>query len=164
MQHNSKIYVHVDYIQFTSVVHVLYNYNVLGSVQFNGPVGQSSSQSSYSYCHSKYVHSPSAYDKSPFPLAPSPSPDTPSGNVNEDLVLSIVKRELLRYSADQIERFDYALENAGGKVVAHSDTYDLSKSRVTLMGIQLPIPVSRLSPFAVIQVMCTYLYSYYCSV
>lgn len=82
---------------------------------------------------------------------PSPSPDTPSGNVNEDLVLSIVKRELLRYSADQIERFDYALENAGGKVVAHSDTYDLSKSRVTLMGIQLPIPVSRLSPFAVIQ-------------
>ncbi|XP_019852749.1 PREDICTED: SUN domain-containing protein 2-like isoform X2 [Amphimedon queenslandica] len=82
---------------------------------------------------------------------PSPSPNTRPVDVNEDLVLSIVKRELLRYSADQIERFDYALENAGGKVVGHSDTYDLSRSRVTLLGISLPIPVSRLSPDAVIQ-------------
>ena len=140
------------------------NVLVLGYFQFNEPPGQSGSQSSYSYYHCEYVHSifSNPYDKASFLLAPSSSPiETPPVGVNEELILSIVKRELLKYSADQIERFDYALENAGGKVVGHSDTYDLSSSRVTLLGIPLPIPVSRLSPDAVIQVnVHVHVYSY----
>ena len=67
-------------------------------------------------------------------------------------MVDTIRKELLKYSADQVGRFDFALENAGGQIAASSETYDMSSSRVKLLGLTLPIRVSRLHPTAVIQV------------
>ena len=88
----------------------------------------------------------------------------PPGGLTEEDVHTMIDKALLNYSADQIAKFDFALESAGGHVVDSSDTYDPSETKPQLFGFTLPITLSRTSPGHIIQVLsihihntCTYI-------
>ena len=74
------------------------------------------------------------------------------GGIGEDFVWKAISIALYNYSADQIARFDFALESAGGRVSETSTSYDPSQSRAKIFGFTLPITLSRNTPNAVIQV------------
>ena len=62
----------------------------------------------------------------------------------------LIKIALLKYSADKIAKFDFALENSGGSVVQFSKTYPPALDTYSVMGVPLwSVPSS---PKAVIQV------------
>ena len=75
------------------------------------------------------------------------------GGVSKDFVWEAIRVSLLNYSADQIARFDFALESAGGRVYDSSVGYEPPGVKLQLFGINLPISLSRNSPSAVIQVI-----------
>lgn len=75
----------------------------------------------------------------------------PPGGLTEEFVRTMIDKALLNYSADQIAKFDFALESAGGHVVDSSDTYDPSETKPQLFGFTLPITLSRTSPGHIIQ-------------
>ncbi len=81
-----------------------------------------------------------------------PTPNTTTDGVTEDQVLQLITKALHDYSADQIARFDYALESAGGAVVDNSETFDPSNTQAQLFGYTLPLTLSRMPREAVIQV------------
>ena len=92
--------------------------------------------------------SPSCLRTHTGPPGPPPSPH----DLNEEYILRLINNALYNYSADQIARFDFALESAGGSVVDSSSTFDSSRTRPILFGITLPITLSRSTPNAIIQV------------
>ena len=68
-------------------------------------------------------------------------------------MLQLITKALHKYySADQIARFDYALESVGGAVVDNSDTFDPSHTQAQLFGNTLPLTLSRMPPEAVIPI------------
>ena len=66
----------------------------------------------------------------------------------------MIKAALGRYSADQIAKFDFALENSGAMVVGISETYPPALETYHLMGV--PIWTVPSSPKAIIQVYTGY--------
>ena len=69
-----------------------------------------------------------------------------------DFIKQLVEEMLNRYGIDHVDTFDFALENAGGQVIASSPTYDPSQTRPQLFGITIPISLARSVPTAIIQV------------
>ena len=88
----------------------------------------------------------------PLSVSEWPIPNTTTDGITEDQVLQLITKALHNYSADQIARFDYALESAGGAVVDNSETFDPSHTKAQLFGYTLPLTLSRMPPEAVIQV------------
>ena len=88
----------------------------------------------------------------PLSITEWPIPNTTTDDITEDQVLQLITKALHNYSADQIPRFDYALESAGGAVVDNSETFDPSHTKAQLFGYTLPLTLSRMPPEAVIQV------------
>ena len=75
----------------------------------------------------------------------------------------MIQEALYNYSADQIAKFDFALESAGGHVVDSSDTFDPANTKAQLFGFTLPITITRNFVGVVIQVhtcIHTILYMY----
>lgn len=97
--------------------------------------------------------SPSPRPLLSLPLPPLSIAPTFTGGVSEQFVWDAIKESIYNYSADQIAKFDYALQSAGGQIVDSSESYDPSSSSVSFMGFKLPITVSRSLPIAVIQVI-----------
>ena len=79
-----------------------------------------------------------------------------SRNVTSQEVDQLIKAALARHSADQFAKFDFALENTGGMVVASSETYPRKIHRI--MGVTIwTVPGS---PKPIIQVYTGYNYVY----
>ena len=76
----------------------------------------------------------------------------PSSGLTEAQVRHLIDIALYNYSADQIARFDFALESAGARVVDHSKTYDPLGTMPQIFGFTFPITLARSTPSAVIQV------------
>ena len=72
---------------------------------------------------------------------------------NSQEVEQLIQAALSKYSADRIAKFDFALENAGGSVIADksSPTYSLALADVRLFGLKL-WTVSTSRPSNIIQV------------
>ena len=75
----------------------------------------------------------------------------------------LIQLALARYSADRIAKFDFALENAGGSVVAErsSPTYSLALADVRLFGWKM-WTVSTSCPSMIIQVEPQLWAGYWC--
>ncbi len=71
----------------------------------------------------------------------------------------MIQEALYNYSADQIAKFDFALESAGGHVVDSSDTFDPANTKAQLFGFTLPITITRNFVGVVIQVYILYTYN-----
>ena len=67
----------------------------------------------------------------------------------QDYIKQHVEEMLCKYGVDHVMMFDFALESAGGQIIASSPTYNPVQSR--LFGITLPITVERFCPCAIIQ-------------
>ena len=65
-------------------------------------------------------------------------------------VIELIRIALLKYSADRIAKFDFALHNSGGCVVQSSDTYPPALETYSVMGV--PVWTVPSSPRIIIQV------------
>lgn len=83
-------------------------------------------------------------------------------------VNELIQAALLRYSADRIAKFDFALENSGGSVIVNkcSKTYPPALATYSVMGIPLwsipssPKAIIQVNLFTSIHTHCTYVYMY----
>ncbi len=80
------------------------------------------------------------------------TPPVSTDGITEETVLRMIQEALYNYSADQIAKFDFALESAGGHVVDSSDTFDPANTKAQLFGFTLPITITRNFVGVIIQV------------
>ena len=71
-------------------------------------------------------------------------------------VIELIRIALLKYSADRIAKFDFALHNSGGCVVQSSETYPPALETYSVMGV--PVWTVPSSPKIIIQVWLMFVF------